>query len=401
MDASAADTDLARHRAAFEPVTDCPLRTDGTVEVLAGGMTALRAMWAAMKAAEHEIVLEFYIFEDVTVDGVALSKLLLRKLRAGVRVVAIYDGLGSGATPDRFFEALQAAGAAVMVFRSLNPFRRFFSLRVNDRDHRKILVVDGRVAFLGGVNLDTQYLNPRSNGIPPDRNTKKAFWEDAAARLLGHAAADARRLFFHTWHRYGGDPIAVPDLPVRPGDGCELVCVEGSAPREGEPLHIRALAAALDAARTRVWIASGYFVPLPGELRALCDAAGRGVDVRLVLPGVSDVMGAVHAARATYGKLIRAGVRIREMQSAVLHAKVSTVDGVWTSIGSSNLDRRSAVLNNEADAVVLGRETAAKTEAMMRGWCEAGVEITLLGWSRRSAHEHVGELAALGWKRFM
>ena len=401
MDGAAADADLARHRAAFEPVSDCPIREDGHVVVLAGGMTALRAMWAAMEAAATEIVLEFYTFEDVAVDGVALSALLARKLAAGVRVVAIYDGVGSDATPDRFFDGLRQAGAAVMEFRSLNPFRRFFSLRVNDRDHRKILVVDGRVAFLGGVNLDLQYLNPRSAGIPLDRDTKKAFWEDAAARFLGHAAADARRLFFHTWHRYGGDPIAVPDLPMRHGGGGELVCVEGSAPREGEPLYIRALAAALGAARTRVWVASGYFVPMPGELRALCEAAARGVDVRLVVPGVSDVMGAVHAARATYGKLIRAGVRIHELRAAVLHAKVSTVDGVWTSIGSSNLDRRSAVLNNEADAVVLGRETAAATEAMMRAWFEAGTEITLLGWSRRSVHEHLGELTALAWKRLM
>ncbi len=398
---SAADADLARHRAAFAPVTDCPLRDDGQIEVLAGGMTALRAMWAAMEAAEREIVLEFYTFEDIAVDGVALSALLARKLAAGVRVVAIYDGVGSDGTPDRFFDGLRRAGAAVMEFRSLNPFRRFFSLRFNDRDHRKILVVDGHTAFLGGVNLDAQYLNPRSAGIPPDRNTKHAFWEDAAARFLGHAAADARRLFFHTWQRYGGDRLAIPDLAVRRGGGVEQVCVEGSAPREGEPLHLRALAAALEAARTRVWLASGYFVPMPGELRALCDAARRGVDVRLVVPGVSDVMGAVHAARATYGKLIRAGVRVHELRHAVLHAKVSTVDGVWTSIGSSNLDRRSAVLNNEVDAVVLGRETAAATEAMMRAWFEAGTEITLAEWRGRSLHERVGELTALGWKRFM
>ncbi len=399
--ADPSDAGLARHRAAFAPVTDCPVRTDGEVELLAGGMTALRAMWAAMEAAQREIVLEFYTFEDIAVDGTPLAALLGRKLAAGVRVVAIYDGVGSDGTPDHFFEGLQRAGAAVMEFRSLNPFRRFFSLRMNDRDHRKILVVDGQVAFLGGVNLDAQYLNPRSAGIPPDRNTKKAFWEDAAARFGGHAAADARTLFFDTWRRYGGAALAVAELPAREGAGRELVCVEGSAPREGQPLHIRALAAALAAARTRVWLASGYFVPMPGELRALCEAAGRGVDVRLVLPGVSDVMGAVHAARATYGKLIRAGVRVHELKSAVLHAKVSTVDGVWTSIGSSNLDRRSAVLNNEVDAVVLGRPMAEATEAMMRAWFEAGEEITLDGWRERSLHERAGELAALGWKRLM
>ncbi len=396
------DPDLERHLAAFAPVTGCPLRTDGEIDLLPGAIVALRAMWAAMAAARTEILLEFYTFEDVAVDGLALGTLLARKLGEGVRVAAIYDAVGSDGTPDAFFDGLRAAGASVMEFRGLDPFRRFFSVHVNDRDHRKILVVDGQVAFLGGVNLDRQYLNPRSAGIPPDGDTKKAFWEDAAARFGGLAAADARTLFFHTWRRHGGGAIAVPELAVRANiDGGELVCVEGSAPREGAPLHLRALLAALAAARSRVLIACGYFVPMGREVAVLCRTAARGVDVRLVLPGVSDVPGAIHAARATYGTLLRAGVRIHEMRGAVLHAKVSTVDGVWTSIGSSNLDRRSAVLNNEVDAVVLGRATAAATEAMMRRWFDAADPVTLDLWRRRSLRERAGELSALAWKRLM
>ena len=260
-----------------------------------------------------------------------------------------------------------------MEFRSLNPFRRFFSLRVNDRDHRKILVVDGHVAFLGGVNLDLQYLNPRSAGIPPDRDTKKAFWEDAAARFLGHAAADARRLFFHTWHRYGGDPIAVPALPVRHGGGGELVCVEGSAPREGEPLHIRALAAALGAARTRVWVASGLFRADAGASCARC-ARRRPAAWMCAwwLPGVSDVMGAVHAARADVWEADpgrRADPRAprgRAAREGLHGGRGVDVDRV-VEPGSTECGAEQ-----RGGCGVLGRETAAATEAMMPGLVRGG-----------------------------
>ena len=400
---AAGDADLARHFVAFAPVTDCPIRSGNAVTVLPEAMTALRAMWRAMADATRTIALEFYTFEDIAVDGQRLSDLLVGKLSEGVRVAVIYDGIGSDATPEAIFERLRGAGALVMPFRSLNPFRRQFSFRLNDRDHRKILVVDDRVAFLGGVNIDSQYLNPRSNGMPPDRDTTKAFWEDAAAAFEGPCVPDALALFRHTWTRQGGDPLAgfepVPDPPAPRGG--EAVCVEGSAPREGRPLHLRALFAALDAARSKVWIASGYFVPTPSEIRALAETARRGVDIRIVLPGVSDVPAVVSAARASYGKLLEAGIHIHEIDDAVLHAKVSTIDGVWTSIGSSNLDRRSAVLNNEVDAVVFGRATAGAVEARMRAWFDQGVEVTLADWRNRSTREHALEVACLGWRRLM
>ena len=400
---AAGDADLVRHLAAFAPVTDCPIRPGNAVTLLPEAMIALRAMWDAMAGAARTIALEFYTLEDIAVDGQRLSDLLVRKLSEGVRVAVIYDGIGSDATPEATFERLRGAGASVMPFRSLNPLRRHFSFRFNDRDHRKILVVDDRIAFLGGVNIDSQYLNPPGRGIPPGQDTSKAFWDDAAAAFEGPCVPDALALFRRTWSAQGGDPIPafepVPDPPAPHGG--EAVCVEGSAPHEGRPLHLRALFAALDAARSRIWIASGYFVPTPSEIRALAETARRGVDIRIVLPGVSDVPGVVNAARASYGKLLEAGIRIHEIRDAVLHAKVSTIDGVWTSIGSSNLDRRSAVLNNEVDAVVFGRGTAAAMEARMRSWFEGAVDVTLDDWRNRSRREHALELACLGWRRLM
>ncbi len=393
---------LARHRRAFAPVSECPVRPGNRVTLIPEAMATLRAMWDAMRAATRGIVLEYYTLEDIRVDGETLSDLLVRKLGQGVRVAIIYDGIGSDGTPDAVFERLRKAGASVMPFRGLDPFRRHFSFRMNDRDHRKILVVDDRIAFLGGVNIDRDYLNPRSSGVPASGDTSKAFWIDAAASFEGPCVRDTLSLFQHTWTRHGGDRLPsfrTDEAGNEPGG--EAVCVEGSAPREGRPLHTRALAAALAAARSRVWIASGYFVPMPSEIRGFAETARRGVDVRIVLPGVSDVPAVVAAARAAYGKLLEAGVRIHEVRDAVLHAKVSTVDGVWTSIGSSNLDRRSATLNNEVDAVVFGRDTASEVEAMMRAWFESGTDISLPAWRGRSRRERAMEIACLGWRRLM
>ena len=397
------DEDLARHRRAFAATAGVPLRPGHRVTLYAEAMAALAAMFDAIRSARRSILLEYYTFENVTVGGQTLQSLLHERLAAGVRIAIIYDAVGSDGAPDSLFAGLRSAGARVVEFHGLNPLRRFFSIDINDRDHRKILVVDDRIAFLGGVNLDTQYMNPSSAGVPPDGNTKKAFWQDAAASFEGPVVADTAAVFADTWTRQQDLPPVSTPPPIDPGgepEG-ELVCVEGSAPHQGRPLHTRALAAAVAASRSRLWLATGYFVPMPDEIVALRRAARRGVQVDLVIPGVSDVPGAVHAGRATYGRLLRAGVRIHEVRHAVLHAKVATIDGVWTSIGSSNFDRRSAVMNNEVDAVILGRHTAAAVEAMLRGWSEPARHVTLRAWNERSWREHLGELTALVWSRLM
>lgn len=133
----------------------------------------------------------------------------------------------------------------------------------------------------------------------------------------------------------------------------------------------------------------------------LAEAARRGVSVDLVLAGYSDVAGALHAARAVYGRLLDAGVRIHELTDGFLHAKAATIDGVWTAIGSSNLDRRSFAFNNEADAVILGRATASDVEALLEGWMTRAVEVTLDKWRQRSFQDHVAELSARVWERYM
>jgi cardiolipin synthase len=394
------DEDLARHARALRSVAATPIRPGNGVTLLPEAMVAIEAMFDAIAGARHSIVLEYYTFENVEAGGRSLLGMLSERLAAGVRVAIIYDAIGSDHGQPGLFAALGRAGAHIVEYHGLNPLRRFFSIDIDHRDHRKILVVDDRVAFLGGVNMDRQYMNPPSAGIPPDGDTRRAFWQDAAIRIEGPVVGDTRAIFDATWRAQDGDPFPPPGDPPPPMPDGEHVCVEGTAPREGS-LHTRAVLAAIDASRSEIALSTGYFVPMPDEVVALRYAARRGVSVRLIVPGVSDVSGAVHAGRATYGRLLRAGVRVHEAHHAVLHAKIAVIDGVWSSVGSSNFDRRSARLNNEADAIVLGRRTAAAVRTMMAGWFAAGRDVTLREWTERPLREHFGELTALVWSRLM
>jgi cardiolipin synthase A/B len=395
------DEALRRHAAVHAPVSDCPLLSGAKVTLLPSGGETLDAVFAAIRAARQQLHMEYYEFEDVHWGGRGLVDLLVEKLGQGVKVVLSYDGAGSKDTGDAIFDRLGRAGAMLLEFRPLSPLRRRFNpLKLNDRDHRKILLADGQMVILGGVNMARVYENPRSANAPPD--AEKAFWYDAAVRIEGPPVAEVQKLFFHNWHRQGGDRLPqVGDFPPLPHAGNEMVRTDGSAPRERRQLYFESMKAAVAAARSHVLLATGYFVPTRRQWLLLAEAAERGVTVDLILAGRSDPPSCVRAARALYGRLLKRGVRIHELHDGMLHAKIATIDGVWTAIGSSNLDRRSFIYNNEVDAIVLGRETARAAEAMLRDWMSHAEPISLKGWQSRSLHEHAGELLTRLWSRYM
>jgi cardiolipin synthase len=179
------------------------------------------------------------------------------------------------------------------------------------------------------------------------------------------------------------------------------VRIIGSMPGEARPLRYLAFESAIRASRRRIWLSSGYFVPPHQEHEDLTKAARRGVDLRLVVPSHTDVQDAVYAGRAAYGDLLEAGARIYEVRDAVLHSKIAVVDGVWTSIGSSNLDRRSVVFNNEVDAIILGADTGSQVEALLQGDMANAAPITLDEWQHRPLRERVHELSARLWQYWM
>ena len=398
------EDDLAYHARLHGPVSECPLIAGNRITLLRSGAEAIGAIMDAIAQASDHVHMEYYTVEDVVLEGQSLFDVMEERARAGIEVALIWDAIGSGDTPDAAFDRLRAAGVRVLEYHSVNPLRQRFDISVNDRDHRKLTVVDGATGFLGGVNLAKNYETPESTGrgSGPDRS----YWIDNAVRIDGPAVAEIQRLFFHIWRTQGGDAAPMrggPEQVPRPAQrlGSETLRVDGSAPHEKRPLYNSAIRAAIGGARRHVLLATGYFVPTPREHRLLAEAARRGVAVDLLLAGYSDVMAAVHAARAIYGKLLRAGVRIHEVQRGMLHAKVATIDGVWTAIGSSNLDRRSVYYNNEIDAIVLGRETAAEVEAMLRAEIGKADPMSLRAWQSRPLRERALEMSARLWKQLM
>jgi cardiolipin synthase len=379
-----------------------PIVFGNQVTLLPSGAEAFQAIFEAIGAARDSINLEYFILADVQSGGVLLSEVLLDRLRAGVKVNVIYDSFGSRDTPGTFFDTLRTAGAKVVEFNPVNPLAVRIGWSPNDRDHRKITVVDGRIGFTGGVNLDKVYENPPSAGVPADGDTRNAFWRDTAMRIDGPAVADLQRLFFGTW-RAQKAPAADPAdyFPPLARQGVQTIRIIGSSPGNGQPLYYASLLTAMRSARKRVWLCSGYFLPPHLEREELAKIARAGVDVRIVAPAFSDVQSAVYAARAAYGDLLEAGARIFEMRDAVVHAKLAVVDDTWTTIGSSNLDRRSVVFNNEVDAVVLGHDTAGQVEAFIQHAMDAGQEVDLTKWNHRSLGERMREVTARVWEYWM
>lgn len=384
-----------------EALAAAPVLAGNAVTPLWGGLRAFTALFHAIEAARDHVNLEFYILQDVTVPNTpepSLFALLRKKLGQGVAVTVIYDSLGSEKTSAAAFESLRAAGARLLSFNPLNPFEARGAWRPNARDHRKIAVMDGRVAVMGGVNLDTVYENSCRREIQgdPAESTDDACWADVAIRVEGPAVAALQRLFFETWENQGGGALPARDwFPDLGTPGRVPMRIIGSAPEEDRPRFYVTRLAELAKARNRAWLCTGYFVPTPRERDELVRAARRGVDVRLLLPGVTDTPLATHAQRAAYGPLLDAGIRIFEVKDSVLHAKVGVIDDAWSWVGSSNLDRRSVAWNNEVDAILLGAEVAAVLANILERAMRRAAPVSLDGWKGRSTGQRLREL--LSW----
>ena len=369
-----------------EALDGAPLYPGNKVDVLDGGGAAFAALFRDLRAARDHIHLEYFILQDVRLPGTAgpsLFELLEAKLQEGVAVTLIHDGFGSAATPPEAFERLRAAGARTLVFNPIDPLQARRGWAPNDRDHRKIMVVDGRIGMTGGINLDRVYENS-CEATAAEQDPATACWRDAALRLEGPAVAGLQKLFLDTWEKQGGPPLPRRDwFPKLEPRGPARVRILGSVPGEKHPRFYVTLLTAIAAVRQRLWLSTGYFVPTWQERHALRQAARRGVQVRLLLPSISDPRPALAAQHAAYDDMLEAGIEIREVQGAVLHAKLVVADGVWSAVGSSNFDRRSVAWNNEVDAIVLGADTAARLEALLaRDW-EQAKPVTLEAWKRR------------------
>ena len=348
-------------------VATTPATRGNRCRVLVNGAATYRAMRAAIEHARHHVHVEFYIIQpDRT--GRGLRNALIERARAGVEVRVLVDAVGSMALPGGFWAGLLEAGGEVGTFGPVGPWHRLRQRdRIDFRDHRKIVVVDGRVGLTGGINVGREYL-----GLSPDMG----HWRDTHVQIQGPAVLGLQRAFAESWllttdrrledASYYPDPTATPD-PTAPPDltvvddassaapgGDELVQIIDSGPNRRWPpmhlVHIQAISAALD----RIWITSPYFVPDEVTAHALIAAALRGVDVRLLLPKHSDHRLVGLASRATYPRLLDAGVRVFEYAKGFIHAKTLVIDDWVGTVGSANMDIRSFQLNYELNAFVFG-----------------------------------------------
>jgi cardiolipin synthase len=390
---------LRRHLAIEQAVAETPLVDGESTQVLRDGPTSFRAMFAAIAAARRQIDLEYYIFEDVDSDGAKLGDLLVAKRAQGVAVNLIYDSFGSDTTPKAFFDRLRAAGVNVVEYNPLDPFKAKAGYSPNDRDHRKILVVDGKTAIVGGVNICTDYeVHPptQPNAPPPEH------WRDTDLKISGPAAAQLQALFAGHWRKQRGPPLEeLTEIAAPAPTGGAVVRIIGSSPRHAVPRYYVTLISAVRSAEKSIIASTAYFVPTNDELAALTEAARRGVDVELLLPDHSDSGLSMAVGHSHYAALLKAGVKIYETHGLVLHSKTVTIDGVWSVIGSSNFDHRSVIFNDEVDAVVIGGDTAETLEAMFADDRRAAHAIDLATWNRRPLIERMKESYARVWQNLL
>jgi cardiolipin synthase len=408
--------DLKAQAALEEAATGEPLIAGNKVQLLFDGPQTMAEMMKAIAAARDHINFETYIFDQDEL-GMKFADLLIQKQREGVTVNVIYDSVGTLGVPQEFFDRMRAGGVKLLAFNPVNPAKaRGNGWKLNNRDHRKMLIVDGRVGFTGGINISDTYSKSSpfrsgsgrggigsgggsGGGSGPGRakDADDVGWRDTHVRIEGPAVQAMQWLFVQTWIEQDADDLrdAKYFIDVAPA-GDKVVRVLGSRP-EGRFEIYKALLLAIQEAKKSVHITCAYFVPDDQTLQALVDAARRGVDVQLVLPSVSDSGLVFHAGRAFYQPLLEAGVKIYELKLSVLHAKTVVIDGVWSTVGSTNLDRRSFLHNSEMNVIVMGDVFGLEMEKAFKEDLRNSTEVTLVAWNKRPLTTRLKEWLARVW----
>ncbi|TXT41455.1 MAG: cardiolipin synthase [Comamonadaceae bacterium] len=396
------DLDILDKQIALEQaISDSPLTLGNQATLLQDGQATYAAMLRAIDQAQDHINLETYILEDDAIGHQFATALLAAQAR-GVQVNLIHDSVGSLHTARAFFERLKAAGMAVLEFNPINPLAARGPWLINNRDHRKLLIVDGQTVFLGGINISSVYTSGSLIHRAGKAMVNAAAWRDTDLQIQGPVVAEFQKLFLQTWAKQRGPPLAAKAyFPVLKSEGKDIVRAIGSTPDDPYSLIYLTLISAIGNAEKHIHLTNAYFVPDPQLLSALSMAAARGVEVKLILPSHSDSALVFHAGRAHYAGLLQAGVQIFERQDALLHAKTAVIDGVWSTVGSTNLDWRSFLDNDEVNAVILGRPFALQMQAMFEQDLRASQAIDPASWADRPLQFKLKEWLARFWVRLL
>jgi cardiolipin synthase A/B len=346
-----------------------PILAGNRVDVFVRGNEAFAAMCDAIAEARFEVLVESYILKD-DATGRAFGDRLVEAAARGVEVKVLADFFGSSATHSRFWRLMRRHGIHVRLFNPLFPH----VLLQPFRDHRKILVADRRIGFTGGMNIADEYGSARGG-------SRHGPWRDTQARVEGPAAWEMAVVFSEAWRRSGGS-IALEPLEESPQGGVRILTLD-SRPGRGHGETAASLAAIVAAARRHVWITNAYFAPRRRAVDILGQAAARGVDVRLLLPGLSDVPLVRHAGHGYYRRLLELGVRVFEYRAAILHAKTLVADDDVSVVGSTNLDFRSFHFNAECNLVILDAGVGKTFSAAFGNDLADADEVTIARWQSR------------------
>ncbi len=394
-----------RHLAREEAIVGSPLTVGNEVTLLQDGPATYQAMYTAIMAARDHVNMETYILDDDEV-GQRFAQALMAKQAQGVQVNLLHDSVGTLLTPTAFFDSLTAAGIQVQAFNPINPLKAREGWQLNQRDHRKLLIIDGRVAFLGGINISSVYsggsFQHGSRATSKQGAEPGVAWRDTDLRLRGPVVAELQKLFIDAWTAQKGPPLSQRDyFPKLESPGKQVVRAIGSSPDDPFSLIYATLISVINSAETSVRITNAYFVPDPQLLEALEAAARRGVKVELILPSQTDSWLVFHAGRRHYDRLLAAGVDIYERRGVILHSKTALIDDVWATVGSTNLDWRSFLHNYELNAVVLGVEFGHQVKSMFVEDLKESEQIELEAWRKRLIDVRAKELFARLWEYWL
>ncbi|HYG19209.1 MAG TPA: cardiolipin synthase [Ohtaekwangia sp.] len=364
-----------------------PLTVGNRVRLLTNGEEKFPEVISALRSARHHIHLEYYIYEDDHI-GNRIKEILIAKAREGVKVRLIYDDFGSRSIRGKLVADLKAAGVEAHPFNVVRLL--FLANRLNYRNHRKIIIVDGQTGFVGGINISDRYDNT-SDG------ERDFYWRDAHMRIDGEGIHYLQYLFFCDWNFCSGEKME-PDACYFAGqpqpDANEVVQIAASGPDSPTSTIMLSLLNAIHLAKKEILLTTPYFIPGESIINALRVAALGGVSVRILAPGISDSRFVNAAAWSFYGDLLHAGVEIFLYQKGFIHAKTMVVDGYISVVGTANMDYRSFDLNFEVNAIVYGEAIGRQLRDTFNMDLMFAEEITYQNWEKRPLYKQLSERIA-------